>query len=212
MQAVKPFFGVLMLALALWMVASLVPASVLMLGWGLLGVGYGVFLFLSRQLGWRGRAIGVVFVLLGAVQLVGLATGGRDAWSPLAHLSGKAHDKIAFQRVHSIAELDQTIAAARGRPVMLDFYADWCVACVEMEKLTFTDPAVSAKMQDVLLLQVDVTANNLDDKALLKRFSLFGPPGIIFFGRDGEALQKPRVIGFQPPAVFLQSLEQLDAH
>jgi thiol:disulfide interchange protein DsbD len=212
MQAVKPFFGVLMLALALWMVASLVPASVLMLGWGLLGVGYGVFLFLSRQLGWRGRAIGVVFVLLGAVQLVGLATGGRDAWAPLAHLSGKTHDKIAFKRVHSIAELDQTIAAARGRPVMLDFYADWCVACVEMEKLTFTDPAVSAKMQDVLLLQVDVTANNLDDKALLKRFSLFGPPGIIFFGRDGEELQKPRVIGFQPPAVFLQSLEQLDAH
>ena len=211
MQAVKPFFGVLMLALALWMVASLLPAWVLMLGWGLLGVAYGVFLLLSRQLGLRGRAIGVVFFLLGAVQLTGLATGGRDAWAPLGHLTGKSHQKIAFKRIHSIAELDQTIAAARGRPVMLDFYADWCVACVEMEKLTFTDPAVSAKMQDILLLQVDVTANNADDKALLKRFSLFGPPGIIFFDREGKELQTPRVIGFQSPAVFLESLKQLDS-
>jgi len=140
-----------------------------------------------------------------------LATGGRDAWAPLAHLTGKSHQKIAFTRVHSIAELDQAIAAARGRPVMLDFYADWCVACVEMEKLTFTDPAVSAKMQDILLLQVDVTANSADDKALLKRFSLFGPPGMIFFGRDGRELQTPRVIGFQSPSVFLQSLKQLDS-
>ncbi len=211
MQAVKPFFGVLMLALALWMVASLLPAWALMLGWGLLGVAYGVFLLLSRQLGLRGRAIGMVFVLLGAVQLIGLASGGRDAWAPLAHLTGKSHQKIAFTRVHSIAELDQAIAAARGRPVMLDFYADWCVACAEMEKLTFTDPAVSAKMQEILLLQVDVTANSADDKALLKRFSLFGPPGIIFFDSDGKELKKPRVIGFQSPSVFLQSLKQLDS-
>jgi thiol:disulfide interchange protein DsbD len=211
MQAVKPFFGVLMLALALWMVASLLPAWTLMLGWGVLGAAYGVFLLMSRQLGLRGRAIGVIFVLLGAVQLAGLATGGRDAWAPLAHLTGKSHTKIAFKRIHSIAELDQTIAAARGRPMMLDFYADWCVACLEMEKLTFTDPAVSAKMREILLLQVDVTANSADDKALLKRFSLFGPPGIIFFDRQGEMLQTPRVIGFQPPAVFLQSLKQLDS-
>ncbi len=211
MQAVKPFFGVLMLALALWMVASLLPAWTLMLGWGVLGAAYGAFLLMSRQLGLRGRAIGVIFVLLGAVQLAGLATGGRDAWAPLAHLTGKSHAKISFKRIHSIAELDQTIAAARGRPVMLDFYADWCVACLEMEKLTFTDPAVSAKMRDILLLQVDVTANSADDKALLKRFSLFGPPGIIFFDRQGEMLQTPRVIGFQPPPVFLQSLKQLDS-
>ena len=210
MQAVKPFFGVLMLALALWMVASLLPDWVLMLGWGLLGVAYGAFLLVSRQLGIRGRAIGVVFLLLGGAQLTGLATGGRDAWAPLAHLTGKSHKKMAFKRIRSVAELNQTIAAARGKPVMLDFYADWCVACLEMEKLTFTDPAVSAKMRDILLLQVDVTENNADDKALLKRFGLFGPPGIIFFGRDGEQLQKPRVIGFQAPAVFLQSLKQLD--
>jgi thiol:disulfide interchange protein DsbD len=208
MMAVKPFFGVLMLALALWMVASLIPGWALMLGWGLLGVAYGAFLMVSRQLGLRGRAIGVVFVLLGAVQLTGLATGGRDVWAPLAHLTGKSHAKIAFTRIHSLAELDQAIAAARGRPVMLDFYADWCVACLEMEKLTFTDPAVSAKLQDFLLLQVDVTANSVDDKALLKRFGLFGPPGIIFFDRDGAESRSLRVIGFQSPQVFIQTLQR----
>jgi thiol:disulfide interchange protein DsbD len=93
---------------------------------------------------------------------------------------------------------------------MLDFYADWCVACLEMEKLTFTDAAVRAKMQDIVLLQADVTANNADDKALLKRFGLFGPPGIIFFSPEGETLRSPRVIGFQSPEDFLQSLQRLD--
>lgn len=211
MQAVKPFFGVLMLALALWMVSSLLPAWVLMLGWGLLGVSYGIFLFASRQLGWRGRATSVLFLLFGAVQLAGLATGARDAWAPLAHLSGDVRQKTAFTRIHSVAELEQAIAAARGRPVMLDFYADWCVACLEMEKLTFTDPAVRARMQDIVLLQADVTANTADDKALLKQFSLFGPPGIIFFSSEGQVLHTPRVIGFQSPEKFLQSLTQLDS-
>jgi thiol:disulfide interchange protein DsbD len=177
----------------------------------LLAVPYGIFLFVSRQLGWRGRATGIIFLLLGGVQLAGLATGGRDAWAPVAHLSGKVHEKTAFTRIYSVTELDQAIAAARGRPVMLDFYADWCVACLEMEKLTFTDPAVKAKMQDIVLLQADVTANNADDKALLKRFALFGPPGIIFFNREGEVLRNPRVIGFQSSEKFLQSLRQLDS-
>ena len=211
MQAVKPFFGVLMLGLALWMVSSLFPGWALMLGWGLLGVGYGIFLFSSRQLGWRARIISLVFLLLGAVQLTGLATGGRDAWAPLAHLSGGAHQKTAFTRIRSVAELDQAIVAARGRPVMLDFYADWCVACLEMEKLTFTDPVVRARMQDIVLLQADVTANTADDKVLLKQFSLFGPPGIIFFNSDGQVLSTPRVIGFQSPEKFLQALKQVDS-
>lgn len=209
MQAVKPFFGVLMLALALWLVASLLPGWALMLGWGLLAAGYGLFLLASRQLGMRSRVISMVFFILGGVQLAGLATGGRDAWAPLAHWSGKVDEKIAFTRIHSVAELDSAIAAAKGRPVMLDFYADWCVACLEMEKLTFTDPAVRAKMQDMVLLQADVTANNVNDKALLKRFALFGPPGIIFFDREGQELRTPRVIGFQAPRVFIQSLERL---
>lgn len=208
MQSVKVFFGVLMLALALWMVASLIPAWLLMLGWGLLGAGYGGFLLRAKSLGWRVRALGLAFVALGAVQLVGVGTGGRDPWSPLAHLRGEVHVGTAFTRVASVAELDAAIAGAGGRRVMLDFYADWCVSCIEMEKLTFSDPKVKAELDQMLLLQADVTANNEDHKALLKRFGLFGPPGILFFGPDGNEIRGARVIGFQSADRFLQSLQR----
>jgi thiol:disulfide interchange protein DsbD len=206
MQTVKNFFGVLMLALAMWMVSSLVPGWLLMLGWGLLGTGYGLFLLRSRSLGWRARVIGTVFVALGGMQLVGAATGGRDPWSPLAQLRGQQHKTTSFMRVRSVAELDTALAGAAGKQVLLDFYADWCVSCIEMEKLTFTDPAVKARLDRMLLLQADVTANNDDDKALLKRFGLFGPPGIILFDANGKEIPGARVIGYQPPAQFLPSL------
>jgi thiol:disulfide interchange protein DsbD len=210
MQTVKHFFGVLMLALALWMVSSLIPAWLLMLGWGLLAAGYGVFLMRDKSLGWRARMMGTVFIALGAVQLLGLATGGRDAWSPLAQLRGQQHQKTEFMRVRSVAELDAALANTGGRRVMLDFYADWCVSCIEMEKLTFTNPEVKTKLDQMLLLQADVTANNDDDKALLKRFGLFGPPGIILFDAHGTEIRGTRVIGYQAPAQFLQSLQKAE--
>lgn len=210
MQAVKYFFGVLMLALALWMVSSLIPAWLLMLGWAVLGAGYGLFLLRDKALGWRARIIGAVFIVLGGIQLLGLATGGRDAWAPLAHLGGKQHQKTAFTRVRSVAELDTALANTGGRRVMLDFYADWCVSCIEMEKLTFTNADVKAKLDRMLLLQADVTANNADDKALLKRFGLFGPPGIILFDPDGKEIRGTRVIGYQPPGQFLLSLQKAE--
>ncbi len=210
MQTVKHFFGVLMLALALWMVSSLIPAWLLMLGWGLLGAGYGGFLLRAKSLGWRARVLGAVFVALGVVQLVGAATGGHDAWSPLAHLRGQPHQKTAFTRVHNAAELDAALANTGGRRVLLDFYADWCVSCIEMEKLTFTDAAVKAKLDQMLLLQADVTANSDEDKALLKRFGLFGPPGILLFDANGNEIRSARVIGYQPAAQFLQSLQSAE--
>ena len=210
MQTVKHFFGVLMLALALWMVSSLIPAWLLMLGWGLLGAGYGVFLMRDKSLGWRARLLGTIFIALGGVQLLGLATGGRDAWSPLAQLRGQHHQKTVFTRVRSVAELDAALANTGRRRVMLDFYADWCVSCIEMDKLTFTNPEVKTKLDQMLLLQADVTANNDDDKALLKRFGLFGPPGIILFDANGTEIRSARVIGFQPPAQFLKSLQKAE--
>lgn len=208
MQAVKPLFGVLMLALALWMVNSLIPGWVLMLGWGILGVGYGVFLLRSTRLGAIAKLLGLIFVLIGLVQWVGLASGSRDPWAPLAGLSGEKVTKAEFRRIKTAEELDRAIADAAGKRVMLDFYADWCVSCIEMEKLTFTDPRVRAAMDQMLLLQADVTANDADDKALLKRFGLFGPPGILFFDSQGQELRLARVIGYQNPAQFLESLRQ----
>ena len=207
MNAVKRFFGVLMLAVALWMVAPVLPDWVQMAGWAALGIGYGAWLIIPRGAKWGGKLAGMLFLLLGAVELVGLASGGRDPLAPLAHLSGDQH-VTRFVRVRSVADLDAALAraASSGRPTMLDFYADWCVSCKEMEKLTFTDPRVRARFDSMVLLQADVTANNADDKALLKRFRLFGPPGIIFFGKDGAEAPGGRVIGYQDADRFLASM------
>lgn len=205
MESVKQFFGVLMLAMAWWMVAPIMPAWLQMLGWAGLGLGYGAVLLRSHG-AWLAKVAGLVFVLLGGVQLTGLASGGRDAWAPLAHLTGSAHQPVTFARVQSVAALDAALVASRGKHVMLDFYADWCVSCKEMEKFTFSDPKVRAKLDTMLLLQVDVTANSADDKEMLKRFKLFGPPGIIFFDRQGQEIRGGRVIGYQDSEKFLRSV------
>ncbi|KFC73631.1 protein-disulfide reductase DsbD [Massilia sp. LC238] len=208
MESVKRLFGVLMLAMALWLVSPVLPPIVQMLGWAALLFGYGFYL-LRKHRHWASMAAGAAFAVLGAVQLVGAATGGRDALAPLAHLTGGAHQGLVFKRIKTVQDLDRELASAGGRTVMLDFYADWCVSCKEMEKLTFVDPAVQAKLANTILLQVDVTANDAEDKAMLKRFKLFGPPGIILFGPDGQEIPDSRVIGYQDAKKFLNSLAKL---
>jgi thiol:disulfide interchange protein DsbD len=208
METVKRFFGVLLLAMAWWLVSPVLPGAVQMAGWTLLGIAYGIDL-LRRHKYWPARAAAALLISLGIVQLVGVATGARDPLAPLAHVRGGTASELAFKRIKSVAELDRVLADTGGKTVMLDFYADWCVACKEMEKLTFIAPAVQNKLQDTILLQVDVTANNDDDKTLLKRFNLFGPPGIIFFDRDGHEITDSRVIGFQNVDSFLSSLNRL---
>lgn len=205
METVKRFFGVLMLGMALWIVAPVLPAWLAMLGWAALGLGYGIFLLRPLSGGFS-IAFGIVLAAFGLAQLVGVASGGRDAWAPLSHLLGNPEKPLQFTRVRSVAELDAVLASTQGKTVMLDFYADWCVSCKEMEKLTFTDPRVREQMSKLLLLQADVTANNADDKAMLKRFNLFGPPGIIFFNAQGAEIQGTRVIGYQSADRFTRSL------
>lgn len=209
MDSVKRFFGVLMLAMALWLVSPVLPGLVQMLLWAVLLIGYGAYL-LRRRGAWVSMAAGIVFAVLGAVQLVGAATGGRDALDPLANLRGAAQPGLAFTRIKTVDQLDAALASTGGKTVMLDFYADWCVSCKEMERMTFPDPAVKAKLSNTLLLQADVTANDEADKALLKRFGLFGPPGIILFDRNGHEIQDGRVIGYQDTSKFLGALQKLD--
>jgi thiol:disulfide interchange protein DsbD len=208
MEHVKRFFGVLLLAVALWLVSPVLPAWVAMAGFALLGLVYGMYL-LARS-GRAGKLASLLFLAAGAVQLVGLATGGRDVLAPLAHLGqGGATHGLAFQRIKTVAQLDAALANTGGKTAMLDFYADWCVSCKEMEKLTFVHPDVRAKLANTVLLQVDVTANDADDKAMLKRFKLFGPPGIILFDQAGQEIAGARVIGFQDAPTFLASLQKL---
>ncbi|MGZ3184849.1 MAG: protein-disulfide reductase DsbD [Telluria sp.] len=211
MESVKRFFGVLMLAMALWLASPALPPAVQMLGWTVLLIGYAAWLLRHGQ-HWTATAFGITFAILGALQLVGLATGGRDPLAPLAQLRGSATasaQPLPFRRIKSSAELDAALAGLNGKTAMLDFYADWCVSCKEMEKLTFSDPRVQARLAGTVLLQADVTANDAADKDMLKRFGLFGPPGIILFGADGKEAPGSRVIGYQAPERFLESLKRL---
>jgi thioredoxin:protein disulfide reductase len=221
MNAVNRFFGVLLLATALWLVSPVLPAWLVMLGWATLMIVPAIYMHALDPLqatasGWQRlwKGVGVALLIAGGAMLVGLLGGARDPLQPLsvprsAGATAQLHDGPApsFQRVKSVAELDERLKSA-GRPVMLDFYADWCVSCKEMEKFTFADAKVAAQMNRMLLLQADVTANNEDDKALLKRFGLFGPPGIIFFDARGAERTELRVVGYQPPEQFLPTVER----
>ncbi len=212
MQAVKNFFGVLLLGAAIWMISPLIPVVAQMLCWSALMIVSGIYLRALDALPagssgfrklWKG--VGVIAVSTGIALLVGALSGGRDIFQPLAGLriaaTGQEAERTRFVRVASITELDRAIAAA-GRPVMLDFYADWCISCKEMEEFTFSDQSVKKHLASMLLLQADVTANSAEDAALLKRFGLFGPPGIIFFDRHGKEIEDLRVIGYRPPERF----------
>lgn len=214
MEQIKRGFGVMMLALALWTVSPVLPAAFDMVGWALLSGAYGVYWLWHIKKGWLekgpnkwlGLLIGLLLVAWSAIQIIGLVTGGRNAWAPLSHLTGASEKKLAFTRVDSVAELDKALAQASGKIVLLDFYADWCVACKEMERFTLSNTAVQARLSGMTLLRVDVTANTSDDKALLKHFKLYGPPALIFFDRQGREITERRVIGYQRVAQFLQTL------
>ena len=223
MESVKRCFGVLLIGVALWMVSPVLPATAQMLGWGALLLGCGVFLRAFDRLpdGVAGvarlfKALGVVLALLGAAQVLGAVSGGQSVLQPLGHWraaagpdgdgTARASAPVGFQRVRTVAELDAAVRSA-GRPVMLDFYADWCVSCKEFEAFTLPDARVRQRLAGALLLQADVTANNADDRALLKRFGLFGPPGILFFDRQGVEVANARVIGFQNATDFLATLD-----
>jgi thiol:disulfide interchange protein DsbD len=212
MDAVKRFFGVLMLAMAIWLVSPVLPALLQMVLWAALLMGYGFYLMRPAR-HWGAITLGAMLAVLGVLQLIGLASGGRDPLAPLAHLDADAGSAKAqglhFTRVKTVADLDAALARTGGKTALLDFYADWCVSCKEMEKLTFVDPAVKARLADSVLLQVDVTANDADDKAMLKRFNLFGPPGIILFDGLGQEIPDSRVIGYQDSAKFTASLARL---
>ena len=123
----------------------------------------------------------------------------------------EAKAKLSFTRIKTTADLDSAIKNASGKTVMLDFYADWCTSCKEMEKLTFSDQAVQNALKDAVLLQADVTANNDADQALLQRFGLFGPPGIIFFNRSGQEIKPIKVVGFQESVQFLNVINRVNA-
>ncbi len=220
MATVKSFFGVVMLAVAIWMLERILPAVVTMFLWALLLIIGSIYLGATDAQsagcsGWRrlSKGVGLVLLAYGLLLLVGVASGGSDPLQPLVRLIGgtAANEKksLLFQPVRSSEELDQRLAqaAAEGRWVMLDYYADWCISCKEMEHDTFTDPRVHAALGEVLILQADVTENGPADRALLKRFDLVGPPATLFFGPDSVERKAARVVGYLDAEAFLNHLK-----
>jgi thiol:disulfide interchange protein DsbD len=219
MEAVKRSFGVLMLAMAIWIISPVIPLSAQMLLWSALLIFMAIYLHAldplphnAHGLSRLAKGVGILALLLGVAYLIGALSGARDILRPLGNIGRAAPEAIAtlrFERVKSSAELNARIAQAQGKTVMLDFYADWCVSCKEMERFTFSDAAVQARLKNTVLLQADVTANSADDKALLQRFQLFGPPATLFFDASGKELADSRVIGYQDAPQFLQSLKNV---
>ena len=218
MKSVQRFFGAMLLGVAIWIISPVIPVAVQMFAWAALAVVSAMYLRAFDSLPqsaagsarfWKG--VGWLLVFIGASLVVGALSGSRDVLQPLAGLRASAehsNDAPHFERVRSVEELDARLKLA-GRPVMLDFYADWCVSCKEMERFTFSDPQVRTKMDGMLILQADVTANTEADRALLRRFRLFGPPGIIFFDARGREIPGVRVIGYQPAARFAATLDRV---
>ena len=223
MNAVKYFFGVMMLAIAIYLISPIIPAWLNMLLWAMLLIGSAIFLHALDPLpahasGWMRlwKGFGVALLIGGLAIILGVLAGSRDLLQPLDVFKGGVvaagsseaaaqASGLKFEKIKNVAELDARIAASGGREVMLDFYADWCVSCKEMERFTFSDPGVQARLKDVVMLKADVTANTPEDKELLKRFMLFGPPGIIFWNSEGQQSDY-KVIGFEKPEKFLASI------
>lgn len=218
MHAVKRFFGLLLVGVSIWIVQPVLPAAIALVLWGVLLLVAG---FMMRPFEphphaalprvWLQRALGAAALAFGVMQVVGAASGGRDPLQPLMHLAqarvgGSEVPEIPFRPVQSSAQLDEILRTA-GRPVMLDFYADWCVSCKELERFTFSEPRVRERMSRAVLLRADVTANNSEHRELLRRFGLFGPPGILFFDASGREMAAARTIGFQDSDRFLRTLD-----
>lgn len=222
LNSTKSVFGVIMLAVAVWMLSRILPAAVTLLLWAMLLIIPAIYLNALEPLpqpasGWKKlwKGLGLIMLVFGILQLIGLSAGNGNPLQPLAGLAagGKAETKqgLNFQRVRNVAELEEHIRRASNhqQKVMLDFYAEWCISCKELEAFTFTDPQVKQQLAQFVLLQADVTDNNAEDVALLKRFNLIGPPGIIFFDASGQEITASRVIGNQDAPTFIKTLQQL---
>lgn len=219
MNTIKAVFGVLLLAVAIWMLARILPGAITMALWAALVIVSGIYLGAIEPLGkdangwqklWKG--VGLILLVYGVLMLVGAAAGGRDALQPLNGVIGSSGfaaegagdrgaeraSRLAFRHIKGVTQLEQEIAAAvaGGRPVMLDFYADWCITCKELEKFTFSDAGVQAALSSAVLLQADVTPYDAQDQALLRRYGLIGPPAVLFFGPDGVERRPYRLVGF----------------
>lgn len=221
MDVVKAVFGVSLLAVAIWMIRSIVSDQVVLLLSALLLIVSAVYMgalegLKAESTGWARfwKGTGLVILIYGVILMLGSAVGGGSLLTPLKGVIGSgtqaAEQHLQFKEIKGVEGLNKALADAKAqnKTVMLDFYADWCVSCKEMESLTFTDPAVQQALSNSVLLQADVTANDEQDKSLYKHFKIIGPPAIIFYNTQSEELKPYQVVGYMPADKFSQHIKQ----
>ena len=207
METIKRFFGAVMLGVAVWMLGRVLPPRLSLALWAIPVATAAAVLFVGargiRTPRWPLRVGGLVAGLYGLALVAGAALGGTNPLAPIPAWAG-TQPSLPFYPIRSVADLDSQVAQAsqQGRPVMIDFYADWCTSCKEMEDTTFLDPTVRKALSGMVLLRADVTSDDDADQALLKRFGIFGPPTIAFFGSDGHERSSYRVVGYMKGAEF----------
>ena len=230
MKSVQQFFGVLLLAVAIWLISPVITEVVHMLLWATLLIISAIYLHALDPLPNQAsgfskflKGVGVIALLTGIALLIGVLSGSRDILQPLSKFNLAANtfsaqpaesaasmsEALPFKQIKTSAELDALIRQSQGRYVMIDFYADWCISCKEMERFTFTDPQVRERLKNVELVQINVTEGTADDAELLKRFRLFGPPGILFFDKQGVEIPDIKIIGYLDKKDFVTVLDAI---
>lgn len=206
MESITKIFGIVMLGVAIWLLDRVLNATIIIYLWALLLLGSAIYLRIYQHL--LTQLITVVIFILGVVLFVGAISGATNPLNPLEKFTSSkmtqvSDEKLIFKKVKNIQELELAIKNS-NKPVMLDFWASWCVSCKELEEITFQDEQVINKLQEFTLLKADVTENNDEDKALQKKFGVVGPPALIFWDKDKNEIQASRIIGYKNPKDFLE--------
>jgi thiol:disulfide interchange protein DsbD len=209
MENITKIFGIIMLGVAIWLLDRVLSPSIIMSLWALLFLATAIYL--KTQSNMFAELASSILFILGVVLLVGLISGSTNPLKPLEKLTGSANiikeDKLVFHKIKNISELEFAIKNS-NKPVMLDFWASWCVSCKELEEITFKDKEVMKKLQNFTLLTADITKNNDEDKALQKMFGVVGPPALIFWDKDKKEVNSSKIVGYKNPKEFLEILNK----
>lgn len=219
MNVIKYIIGILLLAIAIYMLQRILPGLITMLLWAALVIGIsvymGAFSTIKGKLAYLQKAIAILFFIYGILLILGAMTGNYNPLTPLNVIQQPSLTKteLSFIKVKTIEDVSKEISAAKaqGKPIMLDFYADWCIACKEMDHFTFTDPDVKKRLANFVRLRADVTANDMEDKALEKYYDVVAPPTILFFDANGNEITQARIIGEMSASKFLKHLDKINS-
>ncbi len=205
MESVSRIFGIVMLGIALWMLERVISDTVFMFASAILLIGSGLYLRMFNHI--IAKTITTLILIYGVIVFVGAVSGATNVLNPLENFKGGGSTTVTqshseWEHIKSVAELEKVVANS-SKPIMIDFWASWCTSCKELDNITFKDTRVIEELANYTIYKVDVTKNTADDKALMKKFNIFGPPALIFFENGQEVVTK-RIVGYKPPEEFLK--------